>query len=59
MRVKLIGTYGPFVKFEAEDGQVASVPAEAARLTITPLPPESEEPRFPLGFGTHAMEEAA
>jgi hypothetical protein len=51
IRIKTVGTFEPFVKFVTPDGQLLLVPPEAVVVTMQKLAPESEEERFPIGFG--------
>ena len=56
MRIKWIGTYGPFVRFVGIDDQTAVLVApEAVSITIEPIPTESAAPGFKIGF--HPPEE--
>ena len=51
LRVKWIGTLGPFVRFVGMDDATAMLIApEAVSITIDPIPPDSDEPRIPIGF---------
>ena len=50
-RIKRISTFGPFIRFIAPDDKtVVLIAPESVAVTVAPIPPESDEPRFPLGF---------
>ena len=50
-RIKWIGTYEPFVRFIGPDDETAVVLApESVVVECTPVSPESDDPRVPIGF---------
>jgi hypothetical protein len=52
MRIKWIGTFGPFARFVGMDDEtVVLIAPEAVSVTMTTMPAESTEPRGPIGFG--------
>ena len=50
IRIKTIGTFGPFVQFVTPEEHVLLVMPEAVVVRMQKLAPESEEPRFKIGF---------
>ena len=51
MRIKWIGTYGPFLRVVGMDDATAVLLApEAVQVTIEPVAPDSEEQGFEIGF---------
>jgi hypothetical protein len=50
IRIKTIAKFYSFVEFVTDDGHVLLVAPDAVSVMMKRLLPESDEPRFPIGF---------
>ncbi len=50
IRIKTIGTFRSFMQFTTSDDHIVLIAPDAVAVTMQTLKPESEEPRFEIGF---------
>ncbi len=50
IRIKTIGKFYSFIEFVTGDGNILLVAPDAVSVLMKRLLPESDEPRFPIGF---------